>query len=155
MPVFSRSMGISGECDAVEFVANAKGVYLPKYDGKYTVYPVEYKRGTDKFGEEDTLQVVAQAMCLEEMLCCEVNKGYIYYAEKRRRTEVQIIDELRQKVRDNFAEMHQYYDRRYTPKVRRTKQCNACSLRNVCLPKLNSKISAVKYIDEMIEGDKP
>lgn len=48
-------------------------------------------------------------------------------------------------------EMHQYYNRRYTPKVKTNKRCTSCSLRDICLPKLNKSISVKKYIEQALE----
>ncbi len=49
MPVFSRELGVSGICDIVEFRRNdAEGIALYGREGKYLVYPVEYKKGQPK-----------------------------------------------------------------------------------------------------------
>lgn len=47
--------------------------------------------------------------------------------------------------------MHQYYKRKYTPKVKRSKSCNACSLKNICLPILMKNKSAKKYIEQYLK----
>lgn len=141
MPVHSREIGISGECDVVEFHKSEDGVSVSGREGKYRAVPVEYKRGKPKANDVDALQVAAQALCLEEMLCCDIPCGYIYYGESRRREKIEFTDELRKKVKDMFAEMHKFYDQRYTPKVKRTKSCNACSLKDICIPALNKETS--------------
>ena len=114
--VFSAKLGISGECDVLEFHRSDKGTSLHGYEGLWQPYPVEYKRGTPKTGEGNTLQLCAQAMCLEEMLCCEIKDGALFYGEIRRRDNVQFTEELRQRVKDYLKEMHDYYKREYTPK---------------------------------------
>lgn len=63
---------------------------------------------------------------------------------------VEFDEEIRTKVRDIFAEMHKYYNQQYTPKVKTSKKCNACSLKDICLPVLNKKKSVTAYIDKMI-----
>lgn len=150
MPIHSRELGISGECDIVEFHRKETGITLSGRDGKYEVVPIEYKRGRPKHDDVDILQLTAQAMCLEEMLCCEIPNGYLYYGETRHRSRVIFEESVRKKVRDSFQEMHQYYERRYTPRVKRTKSCNACSLRDICLPVLGVGKSAASYIDKTI-----
>lgn len=154
MRVFSSALGISGVCDIVEFHQDDKaGVPIFGRQGKYCVYPVEYKRGEPKTEDMDVLQIAAQAMCLEEMLCCEIKQGFLYYGKTRHRISVDITDDIREKVKLAFEEMHKYYNRRYTPKVKRSKRCNACSLKDVCLPVLCKNISAKKYIlDNISEG---
>jgi len=159
MAVRSAALGASGECDVVEFHRDDGGIPIFGREGKYRVCPVEYKRGRPKQDDVDILQLAAQAMCLEEMLCCRIDVGYLYYGEPRRRTEVEFADELRAKVAAMFDEMHRLYERGHTPKVRRTKSCNACSLKDLCLPVLCGNKSARAYIEshmaEGIEGAEP
>ena len=150
MPIHSREMGVSGECDVVEFHKCANGVSLDGRDGSYAVVPVEYKRGKPKENDVDILQVTAQALCLEEMLCCIIPYGYIYYGETRHRMKVEFTDEIKGKVKSMFTEMHKYYDQQYTPKVKISRKCNACSLKDICLPVLNKKKSVSGYIEKIL-----
>lgn len=99
--------------------------------------------------------MAAQALCLEEMLCCEIPYGYIYYGEIRHREKIEFTEELQRKVKDMFAEMHKYYEQRYTPKVKWSKSCNACSLKDICLPELNKNISVKKYLDNRMKEEGP
>lgn len=150
MPIFSRSLGISGECDIVEFRKSSSGISLHGRTGLYTVYPVEYKHGEPKDSDVDILQLVAQAICLEEMLGCEITAGAIFYGKTKRRQKVEITDEQRERVRALFAEMHGYVQRGYVPKGKFTKACNACSLKNLCLPKLCKIKSVGDYLDKSL-----
>ena len=88
---------------------------------------------------------------MEEMLCCDIPEGALYYGEIRRREKVVFTEELRQEVKAALEEMHQLYQRGHTPKVRPSKSCNACSLKELCLPKLAKKKSAAKYLRERLE----
>ncbi|MFV0362630.1 MAG: CRISPR-associated protein Cas4 [Suipraeoptans sp.] len=151
MPVYSRTMGVSGECDVVEFHRNENGISIAKMEGKFNVIPIEYKRGEAKVNDIDEMQLVAQGMCLEEMLCCTIPYGYIFYGKTRRREKVVLSPEIKSKVVQTFEEMHKYSQRGYTPKVRRSKSCNACSLKDICLPAIKSNISVAQYIDANIE----
>lgn len=150
MPIRSSSLGISGECDIVEFHKSKEGMPIIGREGTYRIVLVEYKRGEPKTNDVDKLQLAAQAMCLEEMFCCEVPFGYLYYGGTRHRNMVEFSPELRKKVMDYFAEMHELYNRRYTPKVKRNKGCNACSLKDICLPVLCPAKSSKKYIEEAV-----
>ena len=114
---------------------------------------MEYKKGKPKLSEEDKLQLAAQAMCLEEMFSAQVPEGAIFYGETRRRESVEITEELRREVKDMFQEMHGYYSRKYTPKVKYSKSCNACSLKDICLPKLGKTVSVKTYIDQMLKEE--
>lgn len=150
MSVFSRSLGITGTCDVVELYKAPDGVHIFGREGKYKPVPIEYKRGKPKEDESDILQLCAQAMCLEEMLLCHIPEGCLFYWETKRRLKVALDEELRQRVRIILKEMHDLYDRRYTPKVKVTKKCKACSLAEICMPKLCKNPSAVYYIKKNI-----
>lgn len=153
MRISSRNLGLSGQCDVVEFHQDENGVSLFGYDGKWKPIPVEYKRGTPKENNADELQLCAQAMCLEEMLQVYVQDGYLYYGENRRRSHVDFTDSLREEVRNAAKEMHELFQRGYTPNVKPSKKCKACSLENLCLPKLQKTVKVRDYIEKGIKAD--
>ncbi len=153
MRISSRNLGLSGQCDVVEFHQDENGVSLFGYDGKWKPIPVEYKRGTPKENNADELQLCAQAMCLEEMLQVYVQDGYLYYGENRRRSHVDFTDSLREEVRNAAKEMHELFQRGYTPNVKPSKKCKACSLENLCLPKLQKTVKVREYIEKGIKAD--
>lgn len=103
--------------------------------------------------EEDLLQLTAQAMCLEEMFCTDIPEGAIFYGETRRREQVVFTDALRNEVVQMFQEMHQYYERGYTPKVKKSKACNSCSLKEICIPKLEKTGKVSSYIENSLKED--
>lgn len=151
LPVRSHELKTSGVCDVVEFIKHPNGIPLQGEEGTYLPFPVEYKRGRPKKGQEDIVQLVAQAMCLEEMFVCEIKEAYFYYNEIKHRILVEITEEHREKVRKTFKLMHEYYKKRYTPKVKTGKFCNSCSLKNICLPEALNKESVRKYMERYIE----
>ena len=144
--VASERLGLSGACDVVEFHRHPQGVTLRGREGRWLPYPVEYKRGKPKEDDCDQLQLCAQAMCLEEIFVCHIPEGSLYYGETRRRQRVSFTPELRERVESMAAEMRAYYDRRHTPSARPSKACNACSLKDLCLPKLTKRESVSAYI---------
>ena len=146
LQVVSHQLGLSGQCDVVEFHATPKGVPLQGEEGLWQPYPVEYKRGKPKSHQADELQLCAQAMCLEEMLCCEIPAGALFYGETRRRVPVPFSPELRQEVHTDAAQMHDLFHRGRTPRVKPTKSCNACSLKDLCLPRLTKTGSVQDYL---------
>ena len=91
----SRRLGITGVADIVEFHrvmeqndraiddAERTAVRLPRRDGWWRPFPVEYKRGKPKPHRADEVQLCAQAICLEEMLSLKVEKGALFYGETR------------------------------------------------------------------------
>jgi CRISPR-associated exonuclease Cas4 len=150
MPVKSKNLRITGICDVVEFIRDDRGVEIHNAEGKYIAYPVEYKRGKPKKNDEDILQLAAQAICLEEMLLCDIDLGYLFYNEIKHRVEVRLTDDLKDKVRLIVAEMQDYYRRRHTPKVPTGSFCKSCSLQNICLPELMNKRTVTSYVEGKI-----
>ena len=155
MAVHSATLGVSGECDVLEFHrVSSGGIPLDRREGLWQPFPVEYKRGkADGHPHADELQLCGQAMCLEEMLRCEIPVGALYYGEIRHRTEVLFTPDLRLEVQKLLTEMHALYDRGHTPKVKPTKACNACSLKELCLPKLMRSKSVETYLHRTMESE--
>lgn len=149
LSVFSRTLGITGKCDVVEFHADPDGVSLHGWAGRWRPYPIEYKRGRPKAHDADELQLCAQAMCLEEMLACAIPEGALFYGEPHRRHVVALDDALRGKVVSMLDEMRAHYRRGYTPRSKPKKGCKQCSLQAHCLPGLTPK-AASAYIAEHI-----
>lgn len=153
VPIASYRLGLSGVCDVVEFTQSPDGVRLREREGLYLPAPVEYKRGREKREPSDEAQLCAQAMCLEEMLAVGIPTGYLYYGQTRRRVAVELTDELRDLVKRISEEMHAYFRRGYTPRVKPFKGCRSCSLADICLPALQEKsLAASKYIRQQIEN---
>ena len=146
MQVKSYKLGVNGNCDVVEFLADAKGINIPAYGAKYRLLPVEYKHGEPKNGDEDTLQLVLQAMCLEEMLCTTIDVGAIYYGKTRHRLKVELTDRLRQKAIDILAKIRNYIRQGKTPIVKKHRGCNKCSLKDLCQAGLPKKQSVQDYL---------
>lgn len=151
LPVVSHTLGLSGKCDVVEFHTDPDGVLLHGEEGLWMPFPVEYKRGVPKTHQADELQLCAQAMCLEEMLCCAVPEGAIFYGETRRRKAVCFTPELRRQVCAMTAEMHQLRRRGHTPNVKPSKGCGACSLKELCLPVLMKGNDVDAYLYRAME----
>ncbi|MFI3175454.1 MAG: CRISPR-associated protein Cas4 [Bacillota bacterium] len=151
MNVFSSILGISGECDVVEFHKNENGISLHGKQDAYLPFPIEYKSGKPKEYNADALQLCAQAMCLEEMLCCEIQEGAIYYDAIKRRESVLFTEELRKTVVRYFDEMHRLHKKGHTPQVKSQKKCTNCSLKNICVPKILKQQSALEYMTKSIE----
>lgn len=149
--VFSPTLGVSGQCDVLEYRRGEAGIPIRGKEGLWQPFPVEYKRGSPREDTGDALQLCGQAMCLEEMLCCAIPEGALYYGEIRRRVPVAFTEELREEVRQMLAQMHELYHRGHTPKVKPTKSCNACSLKELCLPKLMKSRSVSDYLKKAME----
>jgi CRISPR-associated exonuclease Cas4 len=148
----SDALMLVGKCDVVEFHRCPNGFSLAGEDGTWRALPVEYKHGASKLLDADRLQVCAQALCLEEMLCCDIPFGYLYYGKSRSREKVVFDGELRGKVAEISREMHWLYARGRTPKVKKRACCRSCSLKDACLPQLEKRQSLEAYLDNSISG---
>jgi CRISPR-associated exonuclease Cas4 len=158
LKISSHTLGLSGECDVVEFhaaSAQSGGVPLFGRAGLWLPFPVEYKRGSGTAEEADQLQLCAQAICLEEMLGCEIHGGALYYGENRHRTPVEFSSELRQSVQSAAKEMHELFERGHIPNVKPGKHCKRCSLADDCLPKITKNTSAIAFINARLAEDAP
>jgi len=128
LPVRSDQLGISGICDVVEF----------HRDGQ--IIPVEYKRGKPKSHQADEVQLCAQAICLEEMLEATIDHGFLFYGKRRRRTEVSFDASLRELVAEVTRQYHEQFQNRVTPPAEyEARKCGACSLIDICQPRLNRR----------------
>lgn len=139
----SSGLGLSGKADVVEF---------HRQDGKWSPYPVEYKRGRPKKHNSDRVQLCAQALCLEEMLGLPVPKGALFYGKTRRRQAVVFTVELRDEVRKTALSVHELLCQGTTPPPVADERCAVCSLLEDCLPKTTGKRQyASLYLESLRE----
>ena len=153
LPVRSNRLMISGVCDAVELIPDDDGIPLHGREGKWRIHPVEYKHGKKKHHDSDRLQLAAQCVCLEEMLVCRIESAGLYYGATHNREEVIMDESLREKLETTISEMRGYYQRKYTPRARKSKSCRNCSLVDICLPELMSVISVEEYVQNHVNED--
>jgi CRISPR-associated exonuclease Cas4 len=148
----SLRLGLAGRADVVEFHAagekvmqanNAlsqlnrldnEGVALPGVSGRWSPFPVEYKRGKPKIDLSDRVQLCAQALCLEEMLQVGISSGALFYGKTHRRLDVEFDADLRAQTETLAAEMHALYTAGKTPPPVNDARCGQCSLRANCMP---------------------
>lgn len=155
MPVRSSSLGITGVCDMVELMNDDAGVPIVGREGRYRIYPVEYKRGRPEDSGADEWQLCAQALCLEEMFSTSIPEGAIYYGATRHRLRVELTSELREAVKDAINEMHRIFDKHETPRVKPKPACKSCSMREICQPALMSIRSAREYVENALKEETP
>lgn len=151
--VSSAQLGISGQCDIVEFNKSDFGISLNGHSGLWLPYPVEYKRGKTKPNDCDRLQLCAQAVCLKEMLCINIEKGALFYGQPRRRETVCFTPQLRANLTNTVKIMHELFRRKYVPKAVKSEHCRSCSIRDLCLPVFQKagKVSVAQYMEMHLE----
>lgn len=148
--ILSNELGTSGQCDVVEF-HRKKSLYSIKlggYKGEWEVVPVEYKRGKQKVIDADRYQVVAQAICLEEMFNTKIENCYLYYGKTKNR-ELVNVKEFRLRVVSCFEEMHILFKNGKTIKIVPTKACKSCSLKDFCLPAKQNNSRVSDYLSQL------
>lgn len=138
----SSRLGLTGIADAVE-LHPYPGVDCSKKEllrsRQFTALPVEYKRGRRKVNDCDRMQLVAQAMILEEILGIDISEGAIFYWEERHREYLDISDALRADVEDIVGRMHDIALSGVTPPGKKTPACRSCSLADLCIPSICGK----------------
>ena len=122
VPLVSQRYRLHGISDAIE----------QHRDG--TLLPVEHKRGR---GAGDVFpsiaQVVAQALCLGEMLDVTVPQVALYVTKERRR-EIFVTDDYRARVLALIDEARVALRREVKPQYA-PRTCRSCSVQNACQPR--------------------
>lgn len=138
--VSAESLGITGKLDLVEIDL-----------ATMAMKPVEYKRGKPKKDNWDRIQLCAQGLCLEEMSGRYVESGALWYWQTRHRDDVPFTDQLRDETRQVIAEVRQLLTSGKTPKAVYEKKCDACSLFDLCNPKLLGRDRSAHYVDGLFD----
>lgn len=124
----SLSHGITGVSDVVKFYYKKDGSFL-------RCEPIEYKRGKPKTDLCDSVQLCAQALCLEEMLEIEISKGFLFYRKIKKSIPIEFDLALRKETTRCIQEIRALTEAKKTPLATYTKKCNRCSLFALCMPK--------------------
>lgn len=152
----SLALGLSGIADVVEFhptdIDDPGGATLPGSPGRWRPYPVEYKRGRKKTGDCDNVQLCAQAMCLEEMLDCQIHEAALFYGKTRRRTVVNLDNRLRTLTLQTALQLHRMIRTAETPPPQYSAKCDNCSLIEQCMPRQIGKTGAAAYVRKTLAG---
>ena len=140
LPLISRTLGLIGQADVVEIHGN---------DDRepQTAFPIEYKRGNPKAHDADSVQLCAQAFCLEEMLGLEVPEGALFYGEPRRRQKVIFDQALRKKTLEAVEQFRAMMATQTVPPPIHKPHCRSCSLKDICRPSLAEGKSATRWLE--------
>ena len=140
--VAAERLGIHGVLDMVERDLRSG-----------SLKPVEYKRGRPKPDLCDEIQLCAQALCLEEMSGQTVAEGALWYGQIRHRVPVVFSDSLRSKTLQTIAAVRELLNSDKTPPPEYDKRCKACSLEEICQPKLLGRDKSKNYVEELFVED--
>lgn len=132
LPIWHESLGLVGKCDVVEF------------HGKPThqIVPVEYKVGGHEHQKHASMQLCAQALCLESMFGLSVSEGALYFAKTKTRVRVSFDDTLRDSTLKAIEDVREMVQIGMLPPPVNDRRCPKCSLIDACMP--GPVISAIK-----------
>ncbi len=150
--------GLVGRADIVEFhkdtspsAVEQNGIELNGLEGRWNPIPIEYKRGRVKFKPIDEIQLCAQALCLEEMLETAIDEGFLFYGKTRRRHPVTFSPTLRQLTTDCIENIRHATILGKTPSASYQKECDNCSLYDLCMPKAIEQSQSVReYLNKSV-----
>ncbi len=152
--IASYCFGLIGRADVVEFHPDNHGTRLSGVEGVWKPIPIEYKRGRPKPDHCDEVQLCAQALCLEEMLHCNIHQGWIYYGQPRRRTSVEFTEDLRSETLATVVRVRELLSSGITPVAHYEKKCKSCSLMEMCLPKVaGNRRKVSSYLADVLRDD--
>ena len=119
-----QSLGVIGMCDKIEIV-----------DGKY--YPVLLKSGTPPVKgvwDSDAIELVANAILIEEEFRNDVYVGFIDYEKIRDRRPVVMDVNLRKAYFNILREVKEIIDNKKKPNVKKSpRKCEKCEYKEICL----------------------
>lgn len=133
IPLWSDRLGLRGRADVVEL----------RREGPY---PVEYKVGPPR-GPHASLQLCAQALCLEEMLGLPVPRGALFHHAARRRVEVEFTAALRARTLEVIDGVRKLVETSILPPAPNDARCRHCSLIDSCMPSVTCVDAAVRGWD--------
>jgi len=122
LPIWSDRYGLQGRADIVEFLPDGQPV------------PVEYKSGKARPERHSSIQLCAQALCLEEMFGRTVPEGAIFYAASQLREVVKIDEALRERTIGMIEAIRAMLAGDELPAAKFDAKCRNCSLLHACLP---------------------
>ncbi|MDK3161101.1 CRISPR-associated protein Cas4 [Kamptonema cortianum] len=122
LPIWSNRLGLVGQADTVEFMADDQP------------YPIEYKSGSRNNRDFAQVQLCAQALCLEEMFDCRIPEGAIYWIASCKREIVPIDTNLREATMTALEDIRAMLLSGKLPGAVNDNRCPKCSLVDACVP---------------------
>lgn len=151
--VKSLEFGIYGRTDLVEAIKTddfEQDIGLLGLKGKWELFPVEFKHGKPYSHDADSMQLCAQALCLEEMTGSIIRAGAVFYGQIRKRVEVEFNTAIRNKTRALIELAHDLLAKGVLPAPEYAKHCQSCSMLEICMPNKIGKKKLEKYRQELL-----
>jgi CRISPR-associated exonuclease Cas4 len=139
--VESDDLGLKGKIDVIELDNDR-------------VVPIERKRAeSGDYYRSDELQLAGYCMLLEAHLNGSIREGAIYLYETDQRMHVPITEEHRAAVREHVDAMQRMSVDEIPPLTDNPSKCEACSVREYCLPGETAKLEPDKAEGTGWEGE--
>ena len=145
--IASKELGLYGFTDVVELhpaQSDDNTIEHPDYPGQWTPFPIEYKHGRSKPDNRDKVQLMAQAICLEEQYGIKIDAGALFYGETNHREIIVFDDALREQTIEAAQLMHEIFRTGQLPQAEKRPHCANCSLIDICLPQ-TARCKSVEY----------
>ena len=120
--VYSRRFGLKGILDML-VIRNGRPIPVEiKLAESARTVPLHHKA-----------QLMAYALCLEEMFCKSVTRGYLYYARDDRLVGVYLSDDLRRVVIESLDKVRSCLRGEFIPpRIQDESKCRNCWFRRYC-----------------------
>lgn len=122
-PIISQELELTGKLDILIDTKNENG---QRY------FPVECKDTDRQIHNNIKYQLVAYAMCLEEMTGTSVLEGYIYIIPEENPYKIEITEEEKNYVRKMITMINKIIKDEYYPEPRARKRCRDCEFIRYC-----------------------
>ncbi|MCX7984917.1 MAG: CRISPR-associated protein Cas4 [Bacteroidetes bacterium] len=147
--IYSKRFGLAGRCDVVEVVAESSDGTSCSVRRTKHIMPVEFKVGEPKDDSSDSVQLCAQAFCLEEMFDIPIECGAFFYGKIRRRVTVPFTEELRRHTTETIINVRHLLTSGTIPQSQYTSKCRNCSIEHICMPRAMNEQKLIKYLHQL------
>jgi len=137
--VYNDNWGLLGVLDCLELIKDKSGVFIDKYKDKYISQIIEYKTTAPKSGSyryEDAMQLLAQRICIDNMLGID-SKTLFYYNDTKKRVDVSFNSFDYTFLKETLVKMRSYRQSGEIPEIQENQHCGGCSMIDICMPKGN------------------
>lgn len=141
LSISSEALNLSGKLDILIDTEAESGQRF---------YPVECKDTDGKIYKNIIYQLVAYAMCIEEMTNTPVKKGYIYIIPEQKAHLIFITDDQKRYVRKMISMIKKIIQEEYYPDPRSKKRCWDCEFQRYCNDCDLPSLEAIKENDKLL-----
>ena len=135
VPVSHNEYGLIGKIDQLELIRSDEGVFVSKYNDKFILNIVEFKKSKPKnceYNSEDAVQVYAQKLCVDEMFGSDCGT-YIFYGDTKRRIKIICNKSIKDLFFNAYNGIINALANNTIPDMKDKQYCSGCSMNFICL----------------------